>query len=44
MSIISHIVSGIKYIIYNKKDTIQKVLLNGSQWNVEIIKIIKLYS
>ena len=43
MSIISPIVSGIKYNIYNKKDAIQNVLLNGSQWNEEIINIIKLY-
>jgi len=43
MSIISPIVSGIKYNIYNKKDVIQNVLLNGSQWNEEIINIIKLY-
>ena len=44
MSVISPIVSGIKYNIYNKKDIIQKVLLNGYQWNEEIINIIKLYS
>ncbi len=43
MTIISPIISGIKYIIYNKEDTIQKVLLNGYQWNEEIINIIKSY-
>jgi FkbM family methyltransferase len=43
-TIISPIVSGIKYNIYNKKDLIQEVLLNGSQWSEEIVNIIKLYS
>ena len=39
----SPIISGIKYKIYNKEDVIQKVLFNGSQWNEEIINIIKSY-
>lgn len=43
MSIISPIVSGIKYHIYNENDGIQNVLLNGYQWNEEIINIIKSY-
>lgn len=43
MSIISPMVSGIKYNIYNKNDCIQNVLLNGSQWNKEILNIIKSY-
>ncbi len=43
MSIISPIVSGIKYKIYNEQDIIQKKLLNGFQWNEEIINIIKSY-
>ena len=43
-TVISPIVSGIKYNIYNKKDVIQNILLNGSQWNEDIINIIKLYS
>jgi FkbM family methyltransferase len=43
MSIISPIVSGIRYKISNKQDVIQKKLLNGSQWNEEIINIIKSY-
>lgn len=43
MSTISPVISGIKYIIYNKQDAIQQVLLNGKQWNQEIINIIKLY-
>lgn len=44
MSVVSPIVSGIKYNIYNKKDAIQNVLLNGCQWNEEIVNIIKSYS
>ena len=43
MSIISPPVSGILYNIYNKEDFIQKVLLNGTQWNEDIINIIKNY-
>jgi FkbM family methyltransferase len=43
MSIISPIVSNIKYIIYNKDDCIQYVLLNGFQWSEKLINIIKLY-
>ena len=43
MSVISSIISGIRYIIYNKNDCIQNTLLNGSQWNNDIITIIKQY-
>ena len=43
MSIISPKLSGINYVIYNKNDCIQKMLLNGCQWNEEIINIIKSY-
>jgi len=43
MSLISPIVSGIKYVIHNKEDCIQKTLLSGKQWNEEIINIIKKY-
>ena len=38
--LVSPIISGIKYKIYNKEDVIQKVLFNGCQWNKEIINII----
>lgn len=43
MSTISPIINGIKYLIYNKQDYIENVLLNGHQWNEEILTIIKLY-
>jgi FkbM family methyltransferase len=43
MPTISPIISGIKYVIHNKNDYIQNVLLNGHQWNEEIINIIKSY-
>jgi len=42
-SLISPIISGIKYLIHNSKDTIQNSLLNGKQWNEEIINVIKKY-
>ena len=44
MSIISPIVYGIKYNIYNKNDCIQKELLSGSQWNEATFNIIKSYT
>jgi FkbM family methyltransferase len=40
---ISPKINGINYIIYNKNDVIESTLLNGIQWNGEIIAIIKLY-
>lgn len=40
---ISPIISGIKYVIYNREDCIQKTLASGKQWNEEIINIIKKY-
>jgi FkbM family methyltransferase len=40
---ISPIISGIKYNIYNKNDCIENVLLGGSQWNSQIVNIIKEY-
>jgi len=40
---ISPIISGIQYIIHNKDDAIQNVLFNGSQWNEEMVMIIKTY-
>lgn len=43
MSLISPLVSGIKYVIHNKDDCIQQTLLNGKQGNEEIINIIKQY-
>ena len=43
MPVISPKINGIKYIIYNKNDCIQHVLLNGSQWNSEAINMIKSY-
>jgi FkbM family methyltransferase len=43
MSFISPIISGIKYLIYNENDCIQNILLNGHQWNEEIVNIIKSY-
>jgi len=43
MSTVSPIINGIKYVIYNKQDYIENVLLNGHQWNEEILTIIKLY-
>jgi FkbM family methyltransferase len=43
MSTISPKISGIKYIIHNKNDCIQNKLLNGTQWNDDIVDIIKHY-
>ena len=43
MTTISPLVNGIKYIINNKNDPIQNVLLNGKQWSENIINIIKQY-
>jgi FkbM family methyltransferase len=43
MSIISPIVYGIKYNIYNNNDCIQKELLSGSQWNEATFNTIKSY-
>ena len=40
---ISPIINGIKYKIYNNNDIIQNNLLNGIQWNKEIIEIIIKY-
>ena len=34
------IVNNIKYIIKNKNDIIQKTLLNGNQWNNNIVLLI----
>lgn len=42
-NMISPIVSGIRYVIYNKNDCIQTTLLNGNQWNEQIINLIKKY-
>ena len=39
----SPIVSGIKYYINNEYDLIQQTLFNGTQWNEEIVNIIKSY-
>lgn len=39
----SPVISGIKYIIYNKNDFIQNSLFNGKQWNEEIVTILKQY-
>jgi FkbM family methyltransferase len=36
-------INGIKYVIHNDKDCIQNELLKGTQWNEEIINIIKSY-
>lgn len=44
MATISPIINGIKYVIHNNQDCIEKELLNGSQWNQEVINIIKKYS
>ncbi len=43
MSIYSPVVNGIKYKIYNKEDVIQNGLLNGHQWDEEILNITKSY-
>lgn len=43
MTIISPNVSGIKYVIHNKYDTIQNCLFNGIQWNEYMITLIKKY-
>jgi len=43
MSIISPIISGITYVIHNENDVIQKKLMSGSQWNEQIVNIIKSY-
>jgi len=40
---ISPEISGIRYIITNKNDCIQNKLLNGSQWNEDIVHMIKQY-
>jgi FkbM family methyltransferase len=40
---ISPVVSGIRYVIHNKNDCIQNTLLNGKQWNENVINIIKKY-
>jgi FkbM family methyltransferase len=42
-SIVSPTVSDIKYIIHNENDAIQNTLLNGYQWNEEIVRILKTY-
>jgi len=36
-------ISGIKYVIHNNNDYIEKILLGGEQWNKEIIDVIKTY-
>jgi FkbM family methyltransferase len=41
--IVSPIVSGIRYVIHNKNDCIQNTLLNGKQWNENMINVIKKY-
>lgn len=41
--IISPVVSGIKYVITNRNDEIQKTLLSGRQWNSHMVEIIKSY-
>lgn len=41
--IVSPDVSGIKYIITNKNDGIQKTLFSGQQWNSPVVEIIKSY-
>jgi FkbM family methyltransferase len=43
MPIVSPILSGIKYVIHNSDDCIQSTLLNGNQWNKEMVDIIKTY-
>jgi FkbM family methyltransferase len=40
---ISPKINGINYLIKNETDVIQNTLLNGIQWNVEIINIIQKY-
>lgn len=39
----SSVINGIRYKINNKKDNIQSLLLQGKQWNSDIIDIIKQY-
>jgi len=41
--IISPTINGIKYNIKNVYDTIENTLVNGCQWNEEIVNIIKQY-
>lgn len=41
--VISPSVSGIKYVIHNEYDVIQHRLLNGLQWNEDIVTLIKKY-
>jgi FkbM family methyltransferase len=43
MYTISPKISGVNYIIHNKNDYIQNKLLNGTQWNDDIVDIIKQY-
>ena len=40
---ISPLVNGIKYIITNKDDIIQRTVNNGEQWNANIVDVIKEY-
>jgi len=40
---ISPSINGIKYMINNKDDSIQSFLVNGRQWNEDIVTIIKSY-
>lgn len=44
MDTISPTINGVKYVIHNAQDSIENTLLNGCQWNEEIINIIKEYS
>jgi FkbM family methyltransferase len=43
MSVVSPLISGVKYIIHNKDDVIQSTLLHGNQWNEPVVKLIKFY-
>ena len=43
MSIISPPINNIRYVIYNKDDCIQSQLLNGRQWNDQIVNILNAY-
>jgi FkbM family methyltransferase len=43
MKTVSPTINGIKYIIRNRSDVIEQHLMNGNQWNNDIIDIIKTY-
>ena len=41
--VVSPKVSGINYVIFNNKDIIQKTLLEGRQWNSDVVNLVRAY-